>query len=142
MAQESSNMYLGYLRDHKASLKRSLSPSSSVVSAKRAHLDNAQIDDRDGVYNSLSLEAQHCSDHGAVLTTCRRFDSQVFSLDKEPQRRLFIAHESILSKISTLKSLCLSEKGSSTITLPEDDPEAFGSILKFLYAGTFKLARC
>ena len=68
------------------------------------------------------------------------FDSEIFVLVVGTQKKRFRAHSAYLSQSPVFDAMChhsFKESKTHQIDLPEDDPEVFSLILKYLYAGNF-----
>jgi len=71
---------------------------------------------------------------GSTLT------SPIVTLCVGPEQRLFAAHEDVLSVSPFFAAICRGqflESGSKRVSLPEESPEVFSSVLEYLYKGDY-----
>ena len=68
-----------------------------------------------------------------------RYSTAVWTFLVGPEKFAFYVHLGVLSPSYTLQALCqpgFREEANKTISLPHDDPLAFGQLLDYLYTGT------
>lgn len=65
----------------------------------------------------------------------------MYKLFVGPEKKLFHAHEAVLSRSPVFERMCsgtFKESVEKQIDLPDDDANAFGCVLEFMYLGVFR----
>jgi hypothetical protein len=74
------------------------------------------------------------------LTVSSTLTSSIITLVVGREQRLFAAHEDVLSRSPFFQAACrgqFMEAQSKRITLPDEEPEIFSSVLEYLYKGDY-----